>query len=123
VLFAVCVVDTDAPFYRGCSLQAVLSSVEAEKKHKYMEACLAHHTGFTPLCFLVNGMFATETDLFLCCLADCFSAKWERLYSAVIGWVRSRLSFAVLHATMLCVWGLRSCCRSLGIVDGVSISD
>jgi len=101
----------------------VLSSAEAEKKHKYMEACLACHAGFTPLCFLVDGMFATEADLFLHRLADCLSAKWERSYSAVIGWVRSRLSFAVLRATMLCVRGSRSHWRSLGIVDGASISD
>jgi len=77
--------------------------VEAEKKHKYMEACLACHDGFTPLCFSVDGMFVTEADFFLCHLADHLSAKWERSYSAVIGWVQSRLSFVVLRATMLCV--------------------
>jgi len=105
VLFNVRVVDTDAPSYHGHSPQAVLSSAETEKKHNYTEACLVHHAGFTLLCFLVYGMFVTEADFFLCRLADCLSAKCERSYSAVIGWVRSGLSFAVLHVTMLCVRG------------------
>jgi len=105
VLFDVCVVDTDAPSYCGCSPQVVSSSTEAEKKYKYMKACLACHAGFKPLCFLVDSMFATEADFFLYCLADRLSAKWERSYNTVIGWVRSRLSFAVLCATMLCVQG------------------
>ena len=43
VLFDVCVVDTDAPSYCGRTPQAVLGSVEAEKKRKYLEACLARH--------------------------------------------------------------------------------
>ena len=94
--------DTDAPSYRGCTLQAVLGSAEAEKKRKYLEACLARYAGFTPLCFSINGMLGSEIDCFLRRLADRLCAKWERSYSAVLGWVRSRFSFAVLWATMLC---------------------
>ena len=123
VLFDVHVVDTDAPSYRSRSPQAVLCSAEAEKKRKYVEACLARHAGFTPLCFSIDGMLGKEADFFLRRLADLLSAKWERPYSMVTGWVRSRLSFAVLQATMLCVWGSRSCWRSLGIVDRASIAE
>ena len=60
VLFDVCVTDVDAPSYRGRSPQAVLCSAEAEKRYKYMEACLARHASFTPLCFSTDGMFGTE---------------------------------------------------------------
>ena len=97
VLFDVRVVDTDAPSYCSHSPQAVLSSAEAEKKHKYLEACLSRHAGFTPLCFSNDGMFGIEVDFFLRRMADRLSAKWERSYGAVIGWIRSRLSFAVLQ--------------------------
>ena len=48
VLFDVCVTDVDAPSYCSRSPQAVLCSAEAEKKRKYMEACLARHASFTP---------------------------------------------------------------------------
>ena len=105
VLFDVRVVDTDAPSYRGHSPQAVLGSAEAEKKRKYLEACLARHAGFTHMCFSIDGILGSEADCFLCRLADRLCTKWERSYSAVVGWVRSRLSFAVLRATMLCVRG------------------
>ena len=123
VLFDVRVVDTDAPSYRGRSLQAVLDSAEAEKKRKYLEACLARHAGFTPLYFLIDGMLGSEADCFFRRLTDRLCAKWERSYSAVVGWVPSSLSFAVLRATILCVRGLRSSWKSLGIVDGASISE
>ena len=39
----------------------------------------------------------------------------------VMGWVRARLSFAILRAALLCVCGSRTKWRSLGIVDGVSL--
>ena len=123
VLFDVSVIDTGAPSYRGRSPQAVLSSAESEKKHKYLEACLARHAGFMPLCFSTDGMLGTEVDFFLCRMADRLSAKWKRSYGEVIGWIRSRLSFAVLRATLLCVRGSRSRWRSLGIVDGASVSE
>ena len=87
VLFDVCVTDVDAPSYRSHSPQAVLCSAEVEKKHKYMEACLARHASFTPLCFSIDGMFGTEADFFLCHLAERLSIKLERSYSEVIGWV------------------------------------
>ena len=37
------------------------------------------------------------------------------------GWVRARLSFAILRAALLCVRGSRTKWRSLGIVDGASL--
>ena len=64
VLFDVRVTDVDAPSYRNRSPQAELCSAEAEKKRKYMEACLARHASFTPLCFSIDGMFGTEADFF-----------------------------------------------------------
>ena len=123
VLFDVRVMDTDAPSYCDCSPQAVLGSAEAEKKRKHLEPCLACHADFTPLCFSIDGMLGSEANCFLRRLADRLCAKWERSYSSVVGWVRSRPSFAVLRATMLCVRGSRSSCRSLGIVDGASTSE
>ena len=123
VLFDVRVTDVDAPSYHSRSPQAVLCSAEAEKKRKYMEACLACHDSFTPLCFAIDGMFGTEADFFLRHLAERLSIKWERSYSEVIGWVRSRLSFVILRATLLCVRGSRSRWQSLGIVEGASISE
>ena len=69
VLFDVRVTDVNAPSYRSRSPQAVLCSAEAEKKRKYMEACLARHASFTPLCFSIDGL--RQIFFFVAWLSDC----------------------------------------------------
>ena len=52
-------------------------------------------------------------------IGDMLLAKWEMDYGTVMGWVHARLSFVILHATLLCVWGKL---HALGLVDGASIA-
>ena len=117
-IFDVGVVDTDAPSYCSRSPQAVLRSAEVERKGKYSLACQARHASFTPLCFSVDGLLGGEANFFLKCLADHLAARWEKSCSVVMGWVKARLSFALLCATMLCVRGSRERWRSLGVTGG-----
>ena len=100
---------------------AVLSSAECDKKQKYSQACQDWRATFTPLCVSVDGMMGQEARAFLQQIADLLSAKWEMDYSLVMGWIRTRLSFAILCATLLCIRGCRTKWRSLGLVDGASI--
>ena len=67
-------------------------------------------------------MLGCEATAFLKRIGDMLSAKWEMDYGTVMGWVRARLSFAILRATLLCVRGSRTKWRALGLVDGVSIA-
>ena len=120
-LFDIRVVDTDAQSYRARRPCDVLGSAEVEKKRKYLQACQDRRATFTPLCVSVDGMFGSEAEFFVKRLGDFLAAKWERPYSVVMGWVRARLSFAILRATLLCVRGSRTKWRSLGIVDGASL--
>ena len=60
---------------------------------------------FTPLCVSVDGMFGVETEFFLKCLGDYLTVKWECPFSVIMGWIRARLSFAILQAIMLCIRG------------------
>ena len=60
---------------------------------------------FTPLCVSVDGMLGSEAEFFVKRLGDFLAARWERLYSVVMGWVRARLTFAILQAALLCVRG------------------
>ena len=89
------------------------------KKRKYLVACQNHRASFSPLCVSVDGMLAPEADFFVRRLSDNLCAKWEQPYSVVAGWVRARLSFAILRAAVLCVRGSRTKWRSL--VDGASL--
>ena len=114
VLFDIRVVDIDAPAYSRCS-------AESEKKRKYLLACHDRRADFTPLCVSVDGMLGSEAEFFLRRLGDHLTVKWERSFSVIMGWIRARLSFAILRAALLCVQGSRTKWRCLGIVDGASL--
>ena len=120
-LFDIRVVDTDVRSYLARSPRVVLCSTEGEKKHKYLQASQNRRAIFTPLCVSVDGMLGSEAEFFVKRLSDFLAARWERPYSVVMGWVRARLSFAILRAALLCVCGSRTKWRSLGIVDGASL--
>ena len=120
-LFDIRVVDTDAWSYLARSPCDVLCSAEGEKKRKYLQACQNRRATFTPLCVSVDGMLRSEAEFFAKRLSDFMAAKWERPYSVVMGWMRARLSFAILRAALLCLHGSRTKWRSLGIVDGASL--
>ena len=70
---------------------------------------LRHYASLLMVCLELSY----EADIFIHRLAD--------KLSTVAGWVQSRLYFAVLCATMLCVRGSQTRWRSLGILDGASI--
>ena len=120
--FDIRVVDTDAPSYQARTIESVLRSAENEKKRKYLQACEARHITFTPLVISVDGHMAPEFDSFLRRLGEGLSLKWARSYPQVMGWIRTRLSFAVLRATNACIRSTRTKWRSLGIEDGASFS-
>ena len=79
-----------------------------------MKAYQDRRTCFTPLCVSVDGMFGVETEFFLKRLGDYLAVKWECPFSVIMCWIRARLSFAILRATMLCICGSCTKWRSLG---------
>ena len=60
-------------------------------------------------------------EFFLQRLGNHLTVKWERPFSVIMGWIRARLSFAILQATLLSVRGSCTKWRCLGIVDGTSL--
>jgi len=121
VLFDIRVVDTDTQSYSACTPLAVLCLAEAKKKCIHSQACYDCCATFTPLCISVDGVLGPETEFFVKRLSDFLAAKWESPYGVVMGWVWAHLSFAILRATLLCVYGSCTKWRSLGIVDGASL--
>ena len=56
-------------------------------------------------------------------VASKLTIKWGRSYGEVMGWVQSRLSFAMLRAANQCVHGSRVRWRSgFGMEDGVGLA-
>ena len=53
----------------------------------------------------INALFRTACYRRL---ADIISTKQDKPYSLVVSWLRTRLSYASLHAAVLCIRGSRS---------------
>jgi len=87
----------------------------------FLQAFQDWHATFTPLSVSLDGKLGSEAEFFVKTMSDFLTTKWERPYSVVTGWIRGRLSFAILRAALLCVCGICTRWRSLGIVDGAVV--
>jgi hypothetical protein len=106
-IFDIRITDTDAWSNRGMDPAKILRRHEKEKRDKYLDLCLARRRHFTPLVFSVDGMRGGEAQAASKRLASRLSTKWNRTYSEVCGFVRSRLSVALARSTSLCLRGSR----------------
>jgi hypothetical protein len=102
-IFDVRVTDTDAPSNRNTAPAKVLQRHEKEKKDKYGALCIARRRTFTPLVFSVDGMQGVEATAASRRLASSLASKWRRSYSEVCGFVRSRLSIALVRSASRCL--------------------
>ena len=80
---------------------------EEEKKRKYLQACLEQRRHFAPFVVSADGMLGREAEALLKRLSGKLATKWEQPYSQVCGFVRARLSIAIVRATHLCLRGSR----------------
>ena len=81
---------------------------ESIKKREYTHrVCEVEHGVFTPLVLSTTGGMGREAATFYKRLADRISTKEQKQYSVVMGWIRCRLSFAILRSTILHIGGSR----------------
>ena len=86
-------------------------------------AAEARHASFTPFVLSIDGLLAREAQFVVRRFADKLSTKWGKPYGKVMGWVRTRLSFAILRATSRCVRGSRVMWRKgIGMEDGAGLA-
>ena len=107
-IFDITISDTDCPTYRGQDPAKVLAGREKAKKSKHLQACLAQRRTFTPLAFSVDGLRGSEANAACKQLAAKLAARWKRPYSHLCGYVRSRLSLALVRSASLCLRGERN---------------
>jgi hypothetical protein len=101
------VTDTDAKSNRSKDPMKVLDAHEKEKKRKYLKPCLKQRRNFTPFVVSADGLLGKEAEVLLNRLAGKISIKWGKPYSEVCGFVRARMSIAMVRATHLCLRGSR----------------
>ena len=82
---------------------------EQAKKREYGQRIREVERGvFTPLVLSTTGGMGREATTFYKRLADMIAQKRQHPYPVVMGWLRCRLSFASLRASIMCIRGSRS---------------
>ena len=72
---------------------------------------------FTPVVFTTTGGMADECVKYHSRLAELIANKKGEGYSSAISWIRTKVSFAIVHSAILCSRGSRSRKRQLDFVD------
>ena len=106
--FDVKVVSPFARSYVGLKPAQLFRMAEKAKVREYRARILeVEHGDFNPLVFTCTGGMAPQCHLVMKRLAEQLSKKLNLQNSVVSGWLRCRLSFALLRTTLLCVRATR----------------
>ena len=119
-IFDVRVTDMDCNSNIAKTPSRIFDSHEKVKKKKYSKACEEAQLHFTPLTFSVDGLEGPECKAALKHLSSKLAAKWNRHYSQIVSFVRSRLSFTLVRAASRCLRGTRTPKQRIGRLDWAS---
>jgi hypothetical protein len=107
--FDVCITNASCNSQRNTAVKSVLRSHELKKKRHYNQRVIQiEHGTLTPLIFTTSGAMGHECQKFHKTLADKISKKNGDKYEDVMRYMRVKVSFLVLKATLLCLRGSRS---------------
>ena len=112
-IFDIRVSDVDAPSYVDSKPEKVLENAEKAKKRKYAKHCHDGRKSFVPLVFSADGLRGKEASAAMKRLASLLADKWQRQYSEMCGYVRSRMAISLAHSLSHCIRGNRDparCC-------------
>ena len=106
--FDVKIVSPLARSYASLSSAQLFKMAEKSKIREYRERIRdVEHADFNPLVFTTAGGMAPQCHLVVKRLAEKISEKRGLHFSMVSGWLRCRLSFALLRTTLMCLRGTR----------------
>jgi len=107
-VFDVRVTDTDAPSYGNTASDKILESAAKQKRSKYEEACTERRRDFTPMVYSVDGLPCKSARAAERRIAALLAGKWDRQYSQMSSFVRTRMALAVARSNTLLLHGDRS---------------
>ena len=73
----------------------------------YLEACLQQYRQLSPFVASVDRLLGVEATATLKRIFSCLATKWRQPYSKTCGYVKSRVSITLVHATHCCLRGPR----------------
>ena len=100
-IFDVRITDTDAKSYGNCDSAKILERFAQQKRNMYEAACLERRKDFTPLCYSVDGLPCKAAKAAERRLASLLSTKWDRQYSEMVHFIRTRMSLSVVRSNTL----------------------
>jgi len=107
--FDIKVVSPYAKSYSRLTTAALFRMAENAKMREYSERIRnVEHGDFNPLVFTTAGGMAPQCQVVVKKLAAVLAEKQGVSRSVATGWLRCRLSFALLRTTLLCVRGTRA---------------
>ena len=102
VFLHITVFHPNAPSQRSRKVSTIYHALETSRRRKYDPLVWEHGT-FTPLVFSTSGGMGKEADRFYRQLARVISKREGVVYSEVIRQIRTRMCFAILHASIKCL--------------------
>ena len=103
------VFNPSAQSNRHVPLSSVYRKHEQEKKRHYDQRVReVEHATFTPLVLSTTGGMGRAATTFYKRLASMVAEKRDVPYGVTLNWIRCRLSFALLRASIMSIRGARS---------------
>ena len=91
------------------SEMCIRDSHEGQKRMKYEQRIVeVENSSFNPLVFATTGGAAPTASKVMTRLAFKLSEKTDDSYADIIGYIRTKVSFALLKSSVLCLRGCRS---------------
>ena len=122
--FDLCITNADARSYGNRTTSSILAQHERTKKTHHRLISEDSRMHFTPIAVTVDGVWGREAVHFLKRIASALQTRegWRgRGYAYTLGWIRARLSSALVRASALCLRGSRIPWRGLGCEDGAGM--
>ena len=102
---------------------AILLTQEKVKESKHKTACELTRRDFVPFIVSTDGCMGVAAQAFLRRMCMRLAEKWQRSYGQVFGFVKARMSVAILRASSQCLSG--PCTRAQGaacvLEDGAAL--
>ena len=106
--FDIKVISPYAKTWSHLSTASMYRSAEKVKEREYLERIRnVEHADFNPLLFTTAGGMAPQSQIVIKRIAATLAEKKGLPKSVVTGWLRCKLSFALLRTTLLCIHGTR----------------
>ena len=109
ILFDVRVINLYARSNGSENMQAMFCRHDIMKRRAYEQRIReVEHATFVPLVFSLTGGAGNSANSCLKRRVTLLAEKWGFPYSQTIGWLRAKLSFALLRSSIRCIRGART---------------